>query len=559
MESFEAMNDFQRPAQFRRRDFLRTSAQAATAVTLAGALPAGTALGSRLPHKSVTGTETNSQLVDQKFMEQLVLQAVDAARSAGARYAEARVTRGVSQIFEGGDVADDERLAIGVRALVDGAWGFAASTYWELDEATALARAAAEQARINASIFPRDIDLGTYPVAQGHWATPIQIDPFQIALEEKADFLNSFIGLLPRDTSTRRFRLEKRITCWRQERMVATSEGALFRQTVHRSGMGLGVAITDISDGIHRASAGARGGNFAGAGWEHILDAKLREQIPGLVAEAEADLFLLHKPVDVGRYEVVMPAGVTSSFVAQTLGNATQLDRAVGMEANAGGTSYLGPDPADHLGTILGSPLINVSANRSQPKGLATVKWDDEGVEPETFPLLEKGMFVDYQTTREQASWLAPWYQSRQRPVRSHGCAVAPAAGDFPMQHTPNLQLAPGNGSTTFDDMIQNTTRGVAFLGGKIQTDFQSRTGVAFGFMREIIKGKLGDVLDGAQILFSSAQLWKDISEIGGPGSLETSGGSSGKGQPAQSDSFSCQAVPTRAKALSIVDRRRKA
>ncbi len=107
--------------------------------------------------------------------------------------------------------------------------------------------------------------------------------------------------------------------------------------------------------------------------------------------------------------------------------------------------------------------------------------------------------------------------------------------------------------------MIQNTTRGIAFLAGRAGTDFQSRTGFAYGFMREIVNGKLGPVLDGGQVLFDSSQFWKSLIEIGGPDSLETSYSGSGKGQPGQSAFFSCQAIPTRIKDLAIVDRRRKA
>jgi TldD protein len=189
---------------------------------------------------------------------------------------------------------------------------------------------------------------------------------------------------------------------------------------------------------------------------------------------------------------------------------------------------------------------------------LATVKWDDEGVEPETFPIIENGVVVDYQTTREQAAWLSPWYQSRQRPVRSHGCAVAPGASNFPLQHTPNLQVKPGAGTTTFEEMIQNTSRGIAFLGGLASTDFQSRTGAAGGMMREIVNGKLGPVLVGGQLLFDSTQLWKNLTELGGANSGETIGAKSGKGQPAQVTMYSVQAVAGRFKEMAVVDEKRK-
>ncbi len=559
------VTEFHRSASWRRRDFLRASAQSVTAVTLANTIPirAIKAFDDHSSFRRMTGAETSNHLADAALMEQLVLRAVEAARSAGARYAEARVTRSVSQaIASESPSKDGEYLAIGVRALVGGAWGFAASTYWELDEASVLAREAVEQARINASIFPGDVDLGTYPVAKGSWSTPIRIDPFQISLEQKIDFIRSFDGLVPRHVSGRKFGADlSKVGVSRQERMVATSENALFSQTCYQTGGEFRVSVkADIPGTRNTTQASALGRDIetAGAGWELFLDAKLREQIPGLIEEAESQLFIPHKPIDVGLYEVVMPASVLGSFVAVTLGNATQLDRAVGLEANAGGTSYLGPDPADHLGTQLGSSLLNVSGNRSQPKGLATVKWDDEGVEPETFPIIENGVVADYQTTREQAAWLSSWYQSRQRPVRSHGCALAPAAAEFPLQHTPNLEVKPGAGTVTFEEMIQNTSRGIAFVGGGVSTDFQSRTGAGGGMMREIVNGKLGPILDGAQVLFDSTQVWKNLIELGGANSGATIWGKSIKGQPTQVSFYSLQSVAGRFKEMTIVDAQRK-
>jgi TldD protein len=548
---------------WRRRDFLNTSISTA-AIALASGIPRkADALTRWFAAERMTGAGDMAHVADRKRMEQLVLHAVDAAKRAGARYAEARVTRTVTQYVSVDIGADIERLTIGVRALVDGAWGFAASTYWEMDEAENLARDAVSQARINASVFPRHIDIGTYPVATGEWSTPIRIDPFKISLEEKRDFFRSLEGRLPRNVPERvySFGFPDTPNFTRQERTTATSEGALFSQTTYVAGGGIRLVVRAMGadQKANMTSANVRGISYAGAGWELFLDAKIREQIPNLVEEAEANLFLPWKPIEVGRYEMVMPASVVGSLIAETLGSATQLDRAMGMEANAGGTSYLGPDPEDHLGTVLGLPLFTVTANRSVQKGLATVKWDDEGVEPETFPIIEKGVLVDYQTTREQTSWLAPWYKSRQRPVRSHGCAVAPEALDFPMQHTPNLRMEPGSEATTFEEMIKNTRKGIAFLGGSISADFQSRTGGSYrSYMREIVDGKLGPILVGADILFASTELWKSLLEIGGPTSMAMSAHGSRKGQPVQSTLYSIEAVPARFKDMTVIDSTRR-
>jgi TldD protein len=177
-------------------------------------------------------------------------------------------------------------------------------------------------------------------------------------------------------------------------------------------------------------------------------------------------------------------------------------------------------------------------------KGLATVKWDDEGVEPEPFTLVDQGTFVDYQTTREQAAWLTPWYQQRGQPIRSHGCAATPSALDVPLQMAPNLSLAPGTSDLTFDALVSNVKKGIAITQGAVATDFQSRNGSLYGRMIEIIDGKLGAVLMGGNVLFSSNAIWKNLQAVGGASSRETRPAGESKGQPSRSSNYTIAAVP---------------
>jgi TldD protein len=348
----------------------------------------------------------------------------------------------------------------------------------------------------------------------------------------------------------------------RQERATATTDGTYVTQTLYQAGGDFGVYIDEVNVGgdatpRHQDVSG-RGIDMCGGGWDVLLDAKLREQIPGLIDQAEALMLLPHKPVNIGRYDVVCDAGTMASLLNTTLATATQIDRAMGYEANAGGTSYLGPKPLAHLGTTaLGTSLLNLRGDRTRPKGLATVQWDDEGVVPEPFTLIEKGQVVDYQTTREQAAWLAPWYQQRNHPIRSHGCAWASSALDTPLQRAPNLTLVPGNEEVGFDDLVRDVKKGLAITGGNTLADFQARNGSGRGIVREIVNGKLGAVIDGAAFLFDSMQLWKTLTAVGGPASQQVFSGGERKGQPVQATAHSVAAVPGSLKDLIIVDVRR--
>lgn len=515
----------------------------------------------------------------------LAQRAVDAARAAGAAYADARLTRvvrhdyGVAGSGRNGGVPpfheDDEYVGVGVRALVNGYWGFSASAVIEPDEVVRLARDAVAQAKENAKGPPWTVNLGHYPVATGSWATPHRIDPFAVPIEEKQDFI-LYWKQCAQEAGVDLQRMGS--TSWlrfiRQERVVATSEGALFTQTLYESG---GQIITATGP-RQETTQDVHGLDIAGAGWELFLDAKIPEQcFSGRLAQELAQKAAIpSKPSTIGKYTLVCDGATMAALVESTLGLATQLDRALGYEANAGGTSFL-DDPLAMVGHAqVTAPLVTLTANRSAPRELATVKWDDEGVEPEPFTLIKGGVLTDFQTTREQAAWLAPYYQQRNLPVRSHGCAAAESAHVIPLQHMPNLSLEPNASAIRLEDLVADVKDGILVEGGQVmEHDFQARTGLLAGGMREIKNGRVGKALQGGAVLFTTRDLWKQIKVTGGPATQMVIGSSSfmdpldralgrgrageSKGQPPQLTSHSVRAVAATIPNQPLIDPSRKA
>jgi len=486
----------------------------------------------------------------------LAASAVDAARQAGATYADARITLTRNQ--SGVPWSESEERAFGVRALVNGYWGFLASAVWTSDEAVRLAHGAVAQARAYSRGKQRVVDLGPAPtVRNGEWVMPVTYDPFDIPIGEKSDVMAAFVDYATRyqpgiGTSTY-------MAFVRQQQLFVSSDGASWAQTVYQSLASFALSYRgEYHTGLGQGGAGADGLGPVGRGWEVVAESGLMDQIPQLIVEAEQ---ARHRaPFDVGRYDVVCSAEAMATMLDATLGGATELDRALGYEANASGTSYLS-DPLGMLGTqVVAAPLVTVTANRSLAGGLGTVKWDHEGIVPEDFTLVNNGVLVDYQTTREQAAWLAPYYQRIGRPVRSHGCANAQSALSITMQHAPNLVLMPGTASTSFEDLVAGTDSGVAVLGFTPTMDQQLLNGMGRrAVLREIKHGKLGRYLTGASaLMFRAPEFWKNIVAIGGPASQQWFGMSRGKGQPGQSTAHTVGAVPAKVKQVSLIDPRRK-
>jgi TldD protein len=503
-----------------RRHFLRSSSLAAAAA----ALPLWTSDGEVVRHAVApqTGSPELAELTDA---------ALAAAKSAGATYADVHVR--VMQREQLGAALGLELLrnptyelsvGFGVRALVNGYWGYAGiDGPMTAELVTQMGRDATLQARAAATGKPRHVELAPTPPVRGTWTTPIEIDPFTISYEEKNDVLTGitdYVGRLrdvslgimmrPRETANRG---TLGITFTKEERTFASSDGSFTTQTTYdtTADLQIGVVTDWMSERGFTRSTGLF--SIAGAGWEYIRSAPFRTLAPRMIDEA------LHarraKPVDVGRYDIVFDAQAMAGMVERTIGPATALDRAMGDLANDG-TSYLN-DPLGMLGTYrTGSSLLTVTANRSMPGGCATVAWDDEGVVPVETTLVRNGILTDYQTTRESASWLAPYYTSAKRTVRSNGCACG--LGTLPVrQRSPNLVMAPGRDALSFEELVKDTPSGLAVIGGFGRSDYQSLNGTGTGEMVvEIKNGKLGQRIDGATYNYRAPEFWRNLVAVGG-------------------------------------------
>jgi TldD protein len=530
-----------------RRDFLKTSASAATLIVVAGApRPLWADLGGRRLEPV--------PLIDDPRIEALAARALEAARAAGAVYADVRLTHTWIR-FIAGVIIDDEVISVGMRALVNGYWGFASSPLWSPDEMARLGREAVHQAKANALGKPRLVELAPVPaVAKGHWVMPVKIDGFDVSPLEVRDYLESLAMLTQRIPEVKP--RERSCRFIKQEKAFASTIGTFCSQRTYRTE---GQVEVEMAKDERKEVLGLQALSPAGVGWEMFRDQPLREDIRRLVEDLKEDLKLPVKPVDVGRYDTIFDAASMAALVDGTLARATELDRALGYEANDGGTSYLN-DPFGMLGNYqAGAPSVTLTADRSEPGGCATVKWDDEGVTPDEFALVKDGVLTDFQTTRESAGWLKDYYAKAAKPLRSHGCASAREGLDAPLQRAPNLTLAPGRDALDFDALVSGLARGIAVKGAEFEMDFQHLNGLALGRTYEIKNGKRIALIAGAGLLFRSSDVWKSILALGGKASMHRFGMSSTKGEPAQDHYASVTAVPATCKQLTLIDALRKA
>ena len=495
-------------------------------------------------------------------VKELMAAALAAAKSAGASYADVRCSRQRQNFVftreqQIQQVVDTDTIGLGVRALVDGTWGFAATRILTNDGAAAAAREAVAIAKASRVARDRPVEWLPSPViSDGYWKSAFTKDPFDISVEEKADLL------IKANTAAMKTKGVQFVFSGfffvKDERNYANTDGTFTRQDVVRSWPTLQITAVsaDHTDFQNRSNVVAP----AARGWEYILASDLVGNAPKWSEEAAARLTA--KPVDVGRYDLVLDPANLWLTIHESIGHPTELDRAMGFEANYAGTSFVAP-PEKMLGQLkYGPSMLNIQGDRSQVGALSTIGWDDDGVKPDEFLIIKNGMFNDYQTTREQAPWLRWWYEKNGRPVRSHGCAFAQGWDNVQFQRMPNVSLLPGERDLKIDDLVSATDRGILISGdGSFSID-QQRYNAQFGgqTFHEIKSGKIVGVLKDVAYQIRTPDFWNALDMIGGKSSY-TLGGSffDGKGQPAQVNAVSHGAPPARFRNVNVINTGRKA
>jgi TldD protein len=476
-------------------------------------------------------------------LNELADRALNLAQTRGAAYADIRIidleTQSIAVkngIVVG--VALDSSQGFGVRVIADGAWGFASSARFDQEQVDKITALAIQVAKASALVRGDPIDLGPPEAHKDTYRTPIELDPFQVSLEEKIDLL------LACDEAMRRAEgvavAEGNMLFMRERRLFASSEGSFIEQEIFETGVGLVATAVDEDEVQTRSYPNSFGRHQGTAGYEFIE----RYDLPGNAERLgeEAVALLSARQCPSGVTTLILGPTQLALQVHESCGHPTELDRALGTEAAYAGTSFLTPE---RLGTFrYGSELVNITADATLPGGLGTFGYDDEGVPAQRTHLVKDGTFVGYLTSRETASRLGK---------RSNGTMRADGWSNIPLIRMTNINLEPGEWD--LDNLIADTDEGIYMEMNKSWSIDDKRLNFQFGteMAYEIKNGRWGELLKNATYAGMTPQFWGACDAMCNDKYWDVWGTPNcGKGQPSQVAHVGHGASPARFRNVQV-------
>lgn len=517
----------------------------------------------------VSAAQLLDRPMDVSMKKQLADVALNAAKSAGASYADARIGRYLNQFITTrekvvNNVVNTESAGIGIRVIANGTWGFASTSKMTPDSIAKTARQAVEIAKANSKFQTEPVQLAPLKgVGEVSWKTPIVKNAFEIPIKEKADMLLSVNNAALSNGASY---ITSIFFLVNEQKYFASSDGSYIDQDVHRLWAPFFASAVGKSGFKQRTSLG----NPVGMGFEY-LDGKKEDKIfvdganigynnsYDMVEDAtnagkQLQKKLAAKSVKPGKYDLVLDPAHLMLTIHESVGHPLELDRVLGYEANFAGTSFATLDKWKSKKFQYGSDIVNLVADKTQPYSLGHVGYDDEGVKTKQWDLVKDGVLVNYQAIRDQVHMIDQ--------KESHGCCYSQSWRDVQFQRMPNVSLqANQKEDLTANDIIKGVEKGIYIAGrGSFSID-QQRYNFQFGgqLFYEIKDGKIVDQIEDVAYQSNTQDFWNSCTQLAGKSDYRVGGSFfDGKGQPPQVSAVSHGCPTTRFNNINVLNTKRK-
>jgi TldD protein len=506
--------------------------------------------------------------VDVRIKKELADAGLNAAKSAGASYADVRIGRYLNQFVITREnrvlnVANTESYGIGIRVIANGCWGFAATNEVTKEGIAKTAQRAVAVAKANAKLGSAPVQLAPQKgYGEVRWKTPIEKNAFEVPIKEKVDLL---LGANASAIAGGANFVNSTIFAVNEQKYFASTDGSYIDQDIHR--LFPSFTVTKIDSASNSFQTRRSLSSPVGMGYEYLTPSA-SETIAGVTprykkrydmledmkfATKQAAEKITAKTVDSGKYDLVLDPSHLWLTIHESVGHPTELDRVLGYEANFAGTSFLTLDKWKSGKFNFGSKQVNVVGDKTQVGSLGAVGYDDEGVGCKKWDIIKEGTLVNYQAIRDQAHIIGL--------KESQGCCYAQSWQDVQFQRMPNVSLQPGKTPLAVDDMIKNVEKGIYIIGdGSFSID-QQRYNFQFGgqLFYEIKNGKIAGMLNDVAYQANTQEFWNSCAQVCDERDYRLGGSfNDGKGQPSQSSAVSHGSSTARFNGVNVINTKRK-
>jgi TldD protein len=542
----------------KRKDFLYLTGMGISATMLSKMTAMGTPV--------MPGTVMRD--VDVAIKKRMADVALNAARSKGATYTDARLGRYLNQFVVTRDrnienIVDTESYGMGIRVIANGCWGFAATDKLDNDSIARAAETAVAIAKENSRIQGEPVQLAPQKgYGEVTWKTPIEKNAFEVPMKEKTDLLLSVNDAAFKNGANY---VNSVLFFVNEQKYFASTDGSYIDQDIHRIWPIFGVTKVDEKTGKFETRSALSAPR--GMGYEYLIPResdKIKSQTTlyrdrydmhedAAAAALQAAQKIKAKTVEPGKYDLVLDPSHLWLTIHESVGHPSELDRVLGYEANFAGTSFLTLDKWKSGNFKFGSDKVNIVADKLQPGSLGAVGYDDEGVGTKQWDIIKDGILVNYQTIRDQAHIIGL--------KESQGCCYSQSWQDVQFQRMPNISLQPGKTPLNVEQMISKVEKGIYIIGDSSFSIDQQRYNFQFSgqLYYEIKNGKIVGMLNDVAYQANTQEFWNSCAAVCDKNDYRLGGSFfDGKGQPMQASAVSHGSSTSLFKGVNVINTARK-
>ncbi|MVN76513.1 TldD/PmbA family protein [Hymenobacter sp. HMF4947] len=497
--------------------------------------------------------------------------ALNAAKSAGATYADVRIGRYLNQgIFtrekQVQNIASTESFGVGVRVIASGTWGFAATNDVSDKGIAKAAQQAVAIAKANAKVQKEPVQLAAQKgYGEVSWKAPIQQNAFEVPIAQKVEIL---LAANAAATDNGASFVNSALFQVNEQKYFASTDGSYIDQDIHRIWPTFSVTAIDRASGKFRSRQALS--VPMGMGYEYLTP-KATDKVAGPAgsdvigyknsydiledaarAAKQVKLKLNAKSVTPGKYDLVLDPHHLGLTIHESVGHPLELDRVLGYEANFAGTSFATME-WKAKGIPYGSKAVTIVADKLQPNSMGAVGYDDEGVKTKEWTLIDQGKLVNYEKIRDQAHIVGQ--------KESDGCCYSQSWQDVQFQRMPNVSLRPSATKMSVDELVSKVDKGIYIAGNGSFSIDQQRYNSQFGgqVFYAIEKGKITEMLEDVAYQTNTLEFWGSCAGSCDASDYRFAGFfNDGKGQPSQSSAVSHGSATSRFNGVNVINTARK-